>query len=348
MGLFRGKDGQWYDTVDQMIAADNRYEQQETQNKLLEEQNKLLQQQALLEQERQARQRELELAQRNKEIKAKQQAEEQRLLSLCDAVGINKPIIDNYIKYIFSDELVNEEDRKKLKKYNQSQEDLQKDRKNLWEDERTLHNLEIIKEIKNNDFSHIDDMELYYGSNLKHLVEEYDSSSDLIIGGIGTTVVMVIIITVAMGIFLDWWTWGPTILGLIPLFYYIFMMFGQSAKKNEIQKLCDSEIKRLKKSLHNKNKTLTEEIIDNKMDEIYDKHLVIMQKNVKNKIEALNEFRLNHYNYKIDKLLLDMGLDNRLKNYKLKYKIISKEEALATGDIDDYVIFFTKESEKYN
>lgn len=44
MGLFRGKDGQWYDTVDQMIAADNRYEQQETQNKLLEEQNKLLQQ----------------------------------------------------------------------------------------------------------------------------------------------------------------------------------------------------------------------------------------------------------------------------------------------------------------
>ncbi len=119
------------DIVDQMIAADNRYEQQETQNKLLEEQNKLLQQQALLEQERQTKQRELELAQRNKEIKAKQQAEEQRLLSLCDAVGINKPIIDNYIKYIFSDELVNEEDRKKLKKYNQSQEDLQKDRENL-------------------------------------------------------------------------------------------------------------------------------------------------------------------------------------------------------------------------
>ena len=43
-----------------------------------------------------------------------------------------------------------------------------------------------------------------------------------------------------------------------------------------------------------------------------------------------------------------MGLDKKLKEYKLKYKIISKEEVKATGDVDDYVVFFTKEAEKYN
>lgn len=346
---FYGKDGQIYDTLDKKIGADSRYMQQEKQNKLLEEQNKLLSQQ---ERERKLNaireENKAWLEEQNKkerEWAQRAHSEEMRLLNLCDEVGINKSIIDNYINYIFSDKQVEKKDRKLFEEYHKVDKQLENERSTLWNDEEILKKIKIIKEIKNNNLSNSDDLFGYY--DLKHLVEEYNTTNAKMGNGIFGSVVTAIIIFLFLGL-LGWWTIWPLVIFSVPVIYYLCLIPSKNITKTKIEKTCDVELKNLKKELHNKTLDNKEEEINKKIDKNLDKYYSIMKRCVETKLDELNEFRLNHYNYKIDKLLLDMGLDKKLKEYELKYKIISKEEAKATGDIDDYVVFFTKEAEKYN
>lgn len=346
---FYGKDGQIYDTLDKKVGADSRYNQQEKQNQLLEEQNKLLAQQ---ERERQLNAIREEnrawLEEQNKKERdriQREHSEEMRLLSLCDEVGINKSIIDNYINYIFSEKQVEEKERKLFEENNKIHKQLENERSTLWNDEEILKKIKIIKKIKNNDLSNSDDLIGYYG--LKHLVEEYNSTNDKIGNGILGSIVTAILIFLFLGLLVGWWTIWPFIIFSVPIIYYLCLIPSKNTTKIKIEKDCDAELRKLKKELHNKTLDNKEEI-NKKIDKSIDDHYNIMKRCVDTKLNELNEFRINHYNYKIDKLLLDMGLDKKLKEYKLKYKIISKEEVKATGDVDDYVVFFTKEAEKYN
>ncbi len=347
---FYGKDGQIYDTLDKKVGADSRYNQQEKQNQLLEEQNKLLAQQ---ERERQLNAIREEnrawLEEQNKKERdriQREHSEEMRLLSLCDEVGINKSIIDNYINYIFSEKQVEEKERKLFEENNKIHKQLENERSTLWNDEEILKKIKIIKKIKNNDLSNSDDLIGYYG--LKHLVEEYNSTNDKIGNGILGSIVTAILIFLFLGLLVGWWTIWPFIIFSVPIIYYLCLIPSKNTTKIKIEKDCDAELRKLKKELHNKTLDNKEEEINKKIDKSIDDHYNIMKRCVDTKLNELNEFRINHYNYKIDKLLLDMGLDKKLKEYKLKYKIISKEEVKATGDVDDYVVFFTKEAEKYN
>lgn len=347
---FYGKDGQIYDTFDKKVGADSRYNQQEKQNQLLEEQNKLLAQQ---ERERQLNAIREEnrawLEEQNKKERdriQREHSEEMRLLSLCDEVGINKSIIDNYINYIFSEKQVEEKERKLFEENNKIHKQLENERSTLWNDEEILKKIKIIKKIKNNDLSNSDDLIGYYG--LKHLVEEYNSTNDKIGNGILGSIVTAILIFLFLGLLVGWWTIWPFIIFSVPIIYYLCLIPSKNTTKIKIEKDCDAELRKLKKELHNKTLDNKEEEINKKIDKSIDDHYNIMKRCVDTKLNELNEFRINHYNYKIDKLLLDMGLDKKLKEYKLKYKIISKEEVKATGDVDDYVVFFTKEAEKYN
>lgn len=347
---FYGKDGQIYDTLDKKVGADSRYNQQEKQNQLLEEQNKLLAQQ---ERERQLNAIREEnrawLEEQNKKERdriQREHSEEMRLLSLCDEVGINKSIIDNYINYIFSEKQVEEKERKLFEENNKIHKQLENERSTLWNDEEILKKIKIIKKIKNNDLSNSDDLIGYY--DLKHLVEEYNSTNDKIGNGILGSIVTAILIFLFLGLLVGWWTIWPFIIFSVPIIYYLCLIPSKNTTKIKIEKDCDAELRKLKKELHNKTLDNKEEEINKKIDKTIDEHHNIMKRCVDTKMNELNEFRINHYNYKIDKLLLDMGLDKKLKEYKLKYKIISKEEVKATGDVDDYVVFFTKEAEKYN
>lgn len=350
MGIYRAEDGQYYDTASEAVGATNRYRQQQKQNQLLEEQNKLLAQQ---ERERQLNAIHEEnrawLEEQNKKERDRIQrahSEEMRLLSLCDEVGINKSIIDNYINYIFSEKQVEEKERKLLEENNKIYKQLENERSTLWNDEEILKKIKIIKKIKNNDLSNDDDLIGYY--DLKHLVEEYNATNDKIGNGILGNIVTAILIFLFLGLFVGWWTIWPFIIFSVPIIYYLCLIPSKNTTKTKIEKTCDVELRKLKKELHNKSLDNKEEEINKKIDKNIDEHFNIMKRCVEIKLNELNEFRINHYNYKIDKLLLDMGLDKKLKEYKLKYKIISKEEAKATGDVDDYVVFFTKEAEKYN
>ena len=258
----------------------------------------------------------------------------------------NLQIIDNYINYIFSEKQVEEKERKLFEENNKIHKQLENERSTLWNDEEILKKIKIIKKIKNNDLSNSDDLIGYYG--LKHLVEEYNSTNDKIGNGILGSIVTAILIFLFLGLLVGWWTIWPFIIFSVPIIYYLCLIPSKNTTKIKIEKDCDAELRKLKKELHNKTLDNKEEEINKKIDKSIDDHYNIMKRCVDTKLNELNEFRINHYNYKIDKLLLDMGLDKKLKEYKLKYKIISKEEVKATGDVDDYVVFFTKEAEKYN
>lgn len=68
----------------------------------------------------------------------------------------------------------------------------------------------------------------------------------------------------------------------------------------------------------------------------------IEERIIKAKIDNFYEFRKNHYNYKIEKLLLDLDFLNPLKHLGIEHVTITKDKAKNTGEIDDYVQYFLK------
>ena len=61
----------------------------------------------------------------------------------------------------------------------------------------------------------------------------------------------------------------------------------------------------------------------------------------KEKLEEFYNFRVNHYNPKIEKLLLDFGFD---VTYKDIFKSINKSQSKSMGEIDDYIEYFSNKT----
>ncbi|MBP3766182.1 MAG: DUF2116 family Zn-ribbon domain-containing protein [Bacilli bacterium] len=58
-------------------------------------------------------------------------------------------------------------------------------------------------------------------------------------------------------------------------------------------------------------------------------------------------FRLQHYLPKLEKLLLDMEYDVFLKDYKIDFKTVNKNNKVKNGSIEDYVVYFEENTKKY-
>ena len=131
---------------------------------------------------------------------------------------------------------------------------------------------------------------------------------------------------------------------IVVLIIYVFCLLFLFSKRNSVKEELEDNIDQALKY----NKSQIQEDVKENMNDIKKKLNDLQTKWIKQKMETLDEFRINHYNAKIDKLLFDFGLNDKLNKYGLKYKIFSKNETKATGSIEDYVSFFVSESEKYN
>ena len=74
----RGKDGSYYDSVDELMRANAQWEQREKQNELLKEQNRIAQQQLQIQQQV-IQQQELEQNQIRKQDEIKRQKEREEI-----------------------------------------------------------------------------------------------------------------------------------------------------------------------------------------------------------------------------------------------------------------------------
>ena len=341
-----GRDGQRYETLEQVVLADKKYKMIEEQNQLLEEQKALLEKQNEINAENQ-RIALLKLQEENNEKTAQQEHEQNmRLLKLCDDVGINKSIVDNYIDYIFNFGKIEEKDRKIIEEYTIKKLELIE---NLFKNNRFKGNIllvNLLKKIIESQGNIPEHQQLSnedsYIKNIYNLTAAYNKTKSypVIVNRIFIPLLCYgFILLIASS--LD----GEIFLLIIAvLIIYGFCLLFSFSKRNSAKEKLEDNIDQAVKYY----KSQIQEDVEENMNDIEKKLNNLQTKWLKQKMEALDKFRINHYNEKIDKLLLDFGLDSKLNEYDLKYKIFSKKEIKATGSIEDYVNFFVSESEKYN
>ena len=94
----------------------------------------------------------------------------------------------------------------------------------------------------------------------------------------------------------------------------------------------------LEKSIKNMSKKLKLQIND--MSKEIDKINEQIKEQVLLKWQKFLEFRLNHYNVKIENLLLDVELDKKIEKYGITYEKVTKNKKISDSSIEDYINYF--------
>ena len=332
----RGKDGKFYDDVNDMIAADNRWDQQEEQNQLLEQQNMLLAKQ-LSDSERLAREKmENEIA---IETSRQNHDKEMRLLSLCDEIGISKKLIDNYLEYLLStNDGLKKEEKEEIDKLNSKYE---KNEEKLSEfDDNDTDELEVWNELKLLNKTHLDKI------NDEDVIQLFNDSTNSFNTGLILFVVGFIIL------FLFVFMMGEddatnTILllvGISPMCASIFLLIKYCIINGNIKKKCEEKIEELSNNeVESVEDERTAKIRKEQVD-LEEKIHAIVQKNISRKINKFNKFRIDHYNAQFEKFLLDIDFEKKIHRYgsfiDIDYQTITKSKSNGSGEIDDYIEFF--------
>lgn len=339
----KGKDGENYESVDEMIAADNRWDQQQAQNELLARQNELLAKQSR-DKERLARE---EMANaRAIEDSRQEHDKEMRLLSLCDEIGISKKTMDNYLDYVLSttdglekDEL--EQYEKLNKEYDKIDEEI-KELTDEEDDEEVIPEIEVWKGLRNLDKSFLDYIED------EEILQLFDDSAQSLKGGVILFVVGVLCLLFFISMMGD--DSGTNLVlilvGSIPLCVAIYLLLRIASIENKIKVLCNEKVIELSNVEEVDDEDEDEEIskLEKKQSEIGNKLHLIYEKNINRKIDTFYKFRQEHYNPQFEKFLLDFDFEEKLHRYgsymNIDYQVVTKSKATSTGEIDDYVEFF--------
>ena len=371
-----------YDAIDRADASYNRHEQKrllKEQNKLLKDNEIKRQQDKEKDRELQTKlQKQIieeqhlineENRKHDNEIEDKRQSNnnKNRLQNLCDNIGISKSVIDNYektiafsieqnqlskkiddieneLKYLDLDELADE-----LREIHELDEEyIDYNNTKIFEAQRKIG---IYKKFKNNDFSG-------YPTDDDYICRLLDERFSLNLG------IFFNIIGIFITIFLMSIAYPYLLVpGSFVVFYNIFRPILRLGKIVEIRKkiksLCDGRIEEQEYIIKRIN-TTKKEIDDNKKarekcikdrSKFYKKEAnfkkeldKIIKDNIKKNLEDLYQFRINHYNYDIEKLLLDFDFD---KKYGECYKLLTEDESHKSGSIKQYNDYFLKKIKEY-
>lgn len=362
MGCYIGKDGKMYDTWGQREEADARYEQHREQKKLLEEQNKLLKQQ----------QDETSRLERYKILKQKEMQEQQmkheekmRILKLFDDAGINKDSYYNFIDYLFCDikdtqlstfETIKnnrvkiENDVKNIKKYLKNPDDGFKYIEYLFPNER-----EKLKERKLMLEKFLNSPSKKTPEVIKYLEETFPEESNVIskkaksgfikffiIFAIGFTLSFLLLISEISGL---------EILGIIfmiiTLVISLYSLFNgiKNSNYNELVEKALAEIElSIKNPVYNQKDQAKEAL--QKAEEVlkeHDKTIKDFSSKLENILLRWNdfiEFRKTHYNSKIENILIETGVKERVLKLDFKYPKINNQNKNGDGTIEDYIAYF--------
>lgn len=341
--IYKGKDGENYESIDEQIAADNRWNQQQAQNELLARQNELLAKQSR-DKERLARE---EMANaRAIEDSRQEHDKEMRLLSLCDEIGISKKTMDNYLDYVLSTtDGLKKDELEQYEKLNKEYENIDEEIKELTDeedDEEGIPEIEVWKGLRNLDKSFLDYIED------EEILQLFDDSAQSLKGGVILFVVGVLCLFFFISMMGD--DSGTNLVlilvGSIPLCVAIYLLLRIASIDNKIKVLCNEKVIELSNAEDEEEEEEDDEIskLERKQSEIGDKLHLIYEKNINRKIDKFYKFRQEHYNPQFEKFLLDFDFEEKLHRYgsymNIDYQVVTKSKATNTGEIDDYVEFF--------
>lgn len=362
---YYGKDGKIYDTWGQQHEADARYEQHEEQKQLLAAQNQLLakQMEMSLELERKRNlQAELEEAKREKlQLEQMQHDEKMRILKLFDNIGLSKDTFDDFLRYLLpnanlvqvisqenSKKLEFEEELKKIKSLKDEKDEYEYVKQSLPVD--LINSAEQAKEmfekyLENPNDSIMQNMIIGYFDEKPN--EEYKIYKKNKNKGIINGFIFIVLEFLFMFILISM---ELVVSGVIVAIICCVLMIYNFCKKGDLTPAVNKELSTINTIINSyKNPDNIKEIILMKKNEIQesikntDENIKNMQKDIKDVSKRWNdfiEFRKNHYNSNMEKLLIDVGLKDTILNLGLDYPKINSNNKINNGTIEDYITYF--------
>lgn len=354
MGSWIGKDGTWYDSLDEKLKADTKYEQNQKQIYELQRANSLEVQR--IREERQNAERIAE-ATRQAEIERQEHEQEMRYHRLCDDLKMNYDDILIFNKCL---NLLTEKQLKECKDNIQKYEDF------IYTDEiRSLHKkneenkckIQLLQ--KEHDQEHltvpnvkIDGKQL---SATRKQIQKYINQNNNIISNHKKKMMWITVVSIIILGFAREELFYLTLLvgGILDLVYWIKLSSvknGLELMKKTIddKEVDDNEFSNKIQSLKEQNKKndeqikiLTEKrISDLEKDTDYQNLLNVYNKSQKTiagelfpNQEQFYNFRIEHFNRDVEMLFKKLGLD---------FGKIDKEKVTKEGTVDDYIDFIEK------
>lgn len=361
---YRSKNGKWYDNMVDKMEADRAWDiqraEQEEQNRLLEEQNQLMQKQ-LLEKNKLEREK---IESNIKLEKEKMDHEEKmRILKLLDDIGLNKNVFDEFVEYLIGSKRADI-----ISNYNYE----------IKEAENQIYNINKFFENPEENFNYVED--LVPSSSLDKIIDVIKNMKKYINGPRDPQTVNYIqnyfksnhndeyllwmkndnkygsIAFLGLLSFITGLILKNTLDSNLPFFIclflcFIFFLIGISGtiKSNNLNDIVKNEFNKLTKEFDNELKKVKKELLDTKEDKekdikFYKDGIEIFSGNtdVSNRWKDFENFRKKHYNQKIENLLLEVGLKEKIEELGIKYIRINNNNKINDGSIEDYIIYFDK------
>lgn len=345
-GKFLGKDGQWYDTAQEMWSANSAWEikqgTQERQNRLLQQQNRLIEQQNQLNY-----QLEQEKIQKNYELEMNklQHEEKMRILRLFDNIGISKETYDSYINANFknetNEELLKQKDEHLLmsSKYDYLlHEDENEEKYGFDNYDATMERYDMYSlkdSVRSNCYDKASKADLKERENLK--------AQENTIGGMLALECIVGVISFAICGFLS----SNDIIDSAMLFWFVLLIVFAilGVIFNSKLKSIDEKLKLLPEEKLNekKYKAKLNELLQQEND-VVNKLIETIRVNNGQQLNDLYNFRIKHYNANVEKLLIDVGFKDLVESLGLEYKKINNSNKKKDGTIEDYIEYFETNS----
>lgn len=313
-----GKDGKWYDDLNDCVGANNLYEQQEKQNELLAIQNSLIQQNIY----------EKEKIEKNRIFYEKNLEKEKRIDKIFDSIGISRK---EFIKF----------KENYLLLYDNNNASCYEEKNNLEEEliylkKKYINKSNVTSEILKNNKITLSDINNLNMNGIKEKFIIYKLTR------IWCYIWWIFLILISMILVENGLPKSSTAPLIIILLISIVPYFLYFKIKSEAMKIIENYAKDKSKE-KSKLKVLEEKI--NIMNEKFQYE----EKENKNKMmEANNEFTLfrkQHYNNNFEKFLLDLNIDEIYEKYNIKFIKINNNNKISDGKIEDYVAFIQEKNE---
>jgi hypothetical protein len=360
-------------------AWETQREEQRIQNNLIAEQNRLIQEESerkeKLQQEQIEFEREKEWNEMYEQELQREHDKEMRLLKLLDGIGLSKQYYDDFINYLFGsnidsllekiDEFTHEKQLKE-KDLNNIDKYLGNPKTGIEDVKKFILNYELESELERNKKI----FETYLSNpldrintfNFFRLIK--DNRSYIAFKKIDTLCNKLAFIYFILGFIF----FIPLIIGLIAdssvllcvvitLGYFFLLIFFYLCLEKKLYKgtknlvdIAKDEINKIDKKLSNpiSSKDAKLKLNDTKKNikndiKVIDKNIDdIMQQfgDVSIKWNDFIEFRKKHYNSQFEKVLLDLGLKEKIEKLNLTYPKINNNNKINDGTIEDYIAYF--------
>lgn len=327
-----GIDGREYDSSTARVLGDRHALMERQMAEDIQNQNKLIKENMQLQQDIANQNYRLEMQkEENRKSEAEKQREhdkEMRLLNLFDEIGISKKTYDDYIIYSYS--TINNKIVPEINQHNSLKwqyEDILNDIEDSFDYDEEL--FKINKEIESKCRDKDKNKNVLTIENKKDLYKNLLSISIVV-----AFFSFVLLCFIASEFDSNLYIFPLVIMFIsIPASIVLFKLYSTYDDKSKYVSDVDYVKKRnlLKNLIVQENEKVTD--LKNKLS-----------KSIKPVVEEFYQFRVNHYNSKIEKILNDIGYIELVEDYGCEFKKVNNSNKKKDGTIEDYIEYFETHS----